>query len=330
MEFLVDDVSNWYVRRSRARFYEVDASDNRAAFATLHEVLVVTCRLLAPFAPFMTDWMHRELTGDSVHLADFGGGTGTPDPALEQGMADIRRLVSLARSARESAKVNVRQPLSRLVCVVPNYKAGTFEELEPLLRVELNVKAVEFVSSSDALVRLEARPNFRALGKRFGKRTPLAARAVAALSSEALLAFEHGEAVAIAVDGESHALGAEDLDIVRRASGELVVQEDGGYVAAIDPTVTDELRAEGVARELVSRVQRMRKDLDYDVSDRVRLQVTGSPTVEAIVREHERYIAGEVLARDIVTGGDVMVPADAVQAVELLDDTVRIALTRAH
>ena len=330
MEFLVDDVSNWYVRRSRARFYEVDASDNRAAFATLHEVLVVTCRLLAPFAPFMTDWMHRELTGDSVHLADFGGGTGTPDPALEQGMADIRRLVSLARSARESAKVNVRQPLSRLVCVVPNYKAGTFEELEPLLRVELNVKAVEFVSSSDALVRLEARPNFRALGKRFGKRTPLAARAVAALSSEALLAFEHGEAVAIAVDGESHALGAEDLDIVRRASGELVVQEDGGYVAAIDPTVTDELRAEGVARELVSRVQRMRKDLDYDVSDRVRLQVTGSPTVEAIVREHERYIAGEVLARDIVTGGDVMVPADAVQTVELLDDTVRIALTRAH
>ena len=330
MEFLVDDVSNWYVRRSRARFYEVDAPDNRAAFATLHEVLVVTCRLLAPFAPFITDWMHRELTGDSVHVADFGGSTGTPDPALERGMGDIRRLVTLARSARESARVNVRQPLSRLVCVVPDYKAGTFEELEPLLRVELNVKAVEFVSSSDALVHLEAKPNFRSLGKRFGKRTPLAARAVAALSNAALLAFERGEPVAIAVDGESHALAAEDLDIVRRASGELVVQEDGGYVAAIDPTVTDELRAEGVARELVSRVQRMRKDLDYDVSDRVRLQVTGSPTVEAVVRKHEGYIAGEVLARDIVTGGDVMVPADAVQTVELLDDTVRIALTRAH
>lgn len=205
-----------------------------------------------------------------------------------------------------------------------------FADLEPLLRAELNVKEVEFASSGDALVRLEAKPNFRALGKRFGKRTPLAAQAVAALSSEALFAFEHGAPLAIALDGESHVLGADELEIVRRASGELVVREEGGYVAAIDPAVTPELRREGIARELVSRVQRMRKDAGFAVSDRIRLQVTGNAEAEAVVREHEGYVAAEVLASEVTTGGDVAGNPDAVQTVELVDDTVRIALTRVH
>ncbi|HEU4641815.1 MAG TPA: isoleucine--tRNA ligase [Gemmatimonadaceae bacterium] len=333
MEFVVDDVSNWYVRLNRARFYDVDGADNRAAFATLHEVLVAVCRMLAPFAPFVTDWMHRELTGSSVHLAPFGRGRGAPevvDAELERAMSDLRTLATLARAAREDAGVKVRQPLPRLVCVVPNYRAGMFAQLEPLLRAELNVKEVEFASSGDALVRLEAKPNFRALGRRFGKRTPMAAQAVAALSSEALFAFEHGAPLAIALDGESHVLATEELEIVRRASGELVVKEEAGYVAAIDPTVTPELRREGIARELVSRVQRMRKDAGFAVSDRIRLQVTGSAEAEAVAREHEAYVAAEVLASEVAIGGDVAGNPDAVQTVELVDDTVRIALTRVH
>jgi isoleucyl-tRNA synthetase len=200
--------------------------------------------------------------------------------------------------------------------------------LVPLLQSELNVKHVEFVTTGDALVRLEAKPNFRALGKRFGKRTPLAAEAVASLSSGALAAFERGEPLAISLDGESHMLGAEDLEIVRRASGALVVQEAGGYVAALDPTITPELRREGIARELVSRVQRLRKEAGFAVSDRIRLRVTGGTEVEAVAREYEGYIAGEVLAIDVATGGDIEGSPDAVQTVDVLDDTVRIALTR--
>ncbi|HEX6535368.1 MAG TPA: isoleucine--tRNA ligase [Gemmatimonadaceae bacterium] len=340
MDFLVDDVSNWYVRLNRARFYEVEGADHRAAFATLHTVLVSVCRLLAPFAPFITDWMHRELTGSSVHLAPFGvvggaageagGAVPEPDAELEAAMADLRILATLARSAREEAGIKVRQPLPRLVCVVPNYRAGTFTALEPLLRSELNVKVVEFASSGDALVRLEAKPNFRALGKRFGARTPLAARAVSALSSEALFALERGEPVAIALDGESHQVGPDDLEIVRRASGALVVKEAGGYVAAIDPAVSPELAREGLARELVSRVQRMRKEAGFAVSDRIHLQVTGGADVEAAIRGHEAYVAAEVLASEVTIGGDVAGNPDAMQTVELWDDTVRIALTRVH
>ena len=121
MEFVVDDVSNWYVRQSRTRFYDVDSDDNRAAFATLHEVLVVVCRLLAPFAPFVTDWMHRELTGDVGASRAVRARRGAPRPiaALEAPMASIRTLATLGRAAREQAGINVRQPLSRMVCVVP-------------------------------------------------------------------------------------------------------------------------------------------------------------------------------------------------------------------
>ncbi len=342
MEFLVDDVSNWYVRLNRSRFYEVDSADNRAAFATLHDVLVAVCRMLAPFAPFISDWIHRELTGASVHLAPFapaaaseeavgsGGGAAAllPDPELERAMSDLRRLATLARAARETAGVNVRQPLSRLVCVVPNYRAGMFEALEPLLRGEINVKALEFASSGDELLRLEARPNYRSLGRRFGKRTPLAAAAVAALTNEALTAHEKGGPLVIDLDGESHELSGEDFEIVRRAAGELTVQEEGGYVAAIDATVTPELRREGIARELVNRIQRLRKEARFAVSDRIRLQLVGGGEIEEAAEGYKDYVAGEVLASEVIIGGNVAGNPDAVQAVEIMDETVSIALTR--
>jgi isoleucyl-tRNA synthetase len=336
MDFLVDDVSNWYVRLNRARFYDVDSADNRAAFATLYEVLVAVCRMLAPFAPFITDWIHRELTGSSVHLAPFatpaGAGAGSgrvaPDPELERGMSDLRRLATLARAAREVAGVNVRQPLSRLVCVVPNYRAGMFDVLEPLLQSEINVKALEFASSGDELLRLEAKPNFRSLGKRFGKRTPLAAAAVSALSNDALVAHEKGGPLVINLAGESHELSEEDFEIVRRAAGELTVQEEGGYVAAIDPTVTPELRREGIARELVNRIQRLRKEANFAVSDRIRLQMSGGVEIEQVAEGYKEYIAGEVLASEVIVGGQVAGNPDAVQTVEIMDDAVSIALTR--
>ena len=143
------------------------------------------------------------------------------------------------------------------------------ERLVGLLANELNVKEVSFLSSADALVTLEAKPNFRSLGKKFGKQTPLAAQAVTALTSEALLAFEKGEPLAISVGNDAKQLDADDLTIVRRASGKLVVKEAGGYFAAIDATVTPELRTEGLAREIVSRVQRMRKEAGFAVSDRI-------------------------------------------------------------
>ena len=347
MEFVVDDLSNWYVRLSRDRFYSVDGEDNRAAFATLHEALVIVTRLLAPFSPFVSDWIHRELTGVSVHLAPFGrsqakGVRGTEgegdrfvgghmEPALERAMGAIRTLATLGRAARETAGIRVRQPLARMVCVVPIASDGMLAMLTPLLEAELNVKRVEFLSSADALVTLEAKANFRTLGKKFGKDTKLAAEAVSALTGEALRKFEAGEPLAIAVGNESRILDAEDIAIVRRASGDLVVQEASGYFAAIDPAVTPELRREGLVRELISRVQRMRKESGLAVSDRVRLTVVGNQEVLEALRAHNEALAGEVLAREVrlIDGnGNSTGHDDVGQAVDLDGIDVRVAISK--
>jgi isoleucyl-tRNA synthetase len=329
MTFFVDDVSKWYVRSSRARFYGVESEDNRAAFATLHEVLVVTCRLLAPFAPFMSDWIHRELTGDSVHLARIQRPERwTREPGLEQGMAAVRTLATLGRAAREAAGIRVRQPLQRMVCVVPAAEAAALRPLVPLLEAELNVRQVEFLSSADSLVVLEARANFRTLGKKLGKDTKLAAAAIAALSGDALRAFERGEPLAVAVNNESRQLEAEDLIISRRATGDLVVQEASGYFAAIDPTVTSELRREGLARELISRIQRMRKEARLAVSDRIRLRIEGNEEVAEAVAAFRDRIAAEVLALEILQAGDDAGDHSAAQTVDLDGITARVAITR--
>lgn len=338
MAFFDEDVSKWYVRQSRHRFYDVGEQDNRAAFATLHEVLTVTCRLLAPFAPFITDWVHRQLAGGSVHLAPYT----RPDPGaidvdLERAMSHIRTLATLGRAAREEAGVKVRQPLGRMVCVVPlpgvvfrgagSRAEAMLEELSPLLAGELNIKKVEFISSADDLVTLKAKPNFRSLGKKFGKNTPLASEAVRALSSEALREFEAGKPLYLSVENESRELSAEDLTVVRRASGEMVVKEEGGYFAALDPVVTRELRLEGLGRELVSRIQKLRKELGFAVSDRITLFVGADAEIQEAVKAFQKWIAEEVLAVR-VSIGDKIEGTHATHSFDLDGQSVEVALER--
>jgi isoleucyl-tRNA synthetase len=177
-------------------------------------------------------------------------------------------------------------------------------------------------------VTLEARPNFRSLGKRFGKKTPLAAQAVAAFDGERLRLFLRGEALVVTVDGESHEVAAEEVTIVRRASGSLVVQEDGGFFAAIDPTVTPELRMEGYARELISRVQRMRKEAGLAVSDRIVLALEGTPEMRAVIESHADWIAAEVLAAELVVRDDLSSTGEDMHVVDLGGTTARVAITR--
>lgn len=331
LAFVVDDVSNWYVRLTRHRFFDVAADDNRAAFATLHEVLVVAARLLAPFAPFLSDFVHRELTGESVHLARYVRDEAMPpDADLLRAMEEIRSLARLGRAAREEAGIRVRQPLARLLAVVPAGRVAHVEPLLPLLAAELNVKETTVLTSADELVELTAKPNFRHLGKRFGKATPLAAKAVEALSAPTLRAFEQGAPVTISVEGQSHRLEGDDLTIVRRASGSLVVKEAGGLVAAIDPEVTPALQREGFARELVSRVQRLRKETGLAVSDRILLHVEGPAQIEDTVREYKAWIATEVLARDITVGEERGAVEYESRSVEIAGFSVRVALTLDH
>jgi isoleucyl-tRNA synthetase len=340
MTFFDEDVSKWYVRQSRHRFYDVGEPDNRAAFATLHEVLTLTCRLLAPFAPFITDWVHRELMQTSVHLAPYTrehGDIASIDVDLERAMIHIRALATLGRAAREDAGVKVRQPLGRMVCVVPlpgvvfrgaqGRADALLSELSPLLAAELNIKSVEFISTADDLVTLEAKPNFRSLGKKFGRNTPLASKAVQALASDALRDFEAGKPLYVSVENESRVLDAEDLTIVRRASGDLIVKEEAGYFAALDPLVTRELRLEGLARELVSRIQRLRKELGFVVSDRITLFIGAGAEIQEAVSAFQKWIADEVLAVRFSIGEGIE-GTHATHTFDLDGQNVQVALER--
>ncbi len=299
----VDELSNWYVRVNRPRFWAVDAVADPAALATLHEALLAVSRMLAPAAPFLSDWLHRSLAGTSVHLARFPESSRRRDPGLEAAMEAVRRLASLARAAREERGLRVRQPLARMQVAVPAAARGpALDELLELLRLEVNVKAVEVVASDTDLVRLRAKPNFRSLGKRYGKRTPVVAAAAERLSQAQLRGLERGEQATLEVEGEPATFLPEDVVVERDVASDWLVASDGPYVAALDPRLDETLRLEGLAREVVNRVQRLRKEAGYVYTDRIGLWISGDGPLLDAVRGHAEFIQGETLARQLELG----------------------------
>ena len=334
-EFLSEELSNWYVRRSRPKFWgNTDEDDARAAFRTLWRALRTVCLLSAPVTPFISDWIHRGLTGKSVHLEGFpGDGSAheleTRDEPLEREMEAVRTLVTLGRATREAVKIRVRQPLKRMFAVVPEGLQIRSEVLD-LLRDELNVKAVEFLASADGLITLAAKPNYKALGARFGKDTELAATAIRGLSEAQLHAHNAGDPVSIEVAGRTAVLDPEDLTLEEESKGELVVRSESGYTAALDPTLDEELKAEGSARELVNRIQRLRKESGFAITDRIRLAVYGPAHIRAVAGDHHDFICGETLAvqLEIDDSQDTVAGYEAVQSVTIDDMDVVIALDR--
>ena len=306
--FVLDELSNWYVRRSRDRFWATrpDAEAKQAArdaFATLHEVLRTTATLLAPFAPFISDWLHRALVGESVHLADYPSSAGRIDRDLEREMADVRELAVLGRAAREQENLRVRQPLRLLKAVVPGGRRPSPAVLA-LLAQELNVRRVEFLADGDDIVRLVVKPEFGRLGPRFGPATPEVARLVQELGAEDARRLRAGETVQLEVAGDRVSLSPGEVTITEVASGDLVVRSAAGYLVGLDRRLDADLVAEGIARELVNRVQRLRRDAGLQVSDRIELTIQGADEVESAAEVHRDYIAGEALAVCVKVGGE--------------------------
>jgi isoleucyl-tRNA synthetase len=298
MDFVVDDVSQWYVRVNRSRFWAPDAVADPAALATLLEALTTVSRLLAPAAPFVSDWLHRALAGTSAHLARFPVPHGLRSPELEAAMDAVRRLASLARSAREERNIRVRQPLGRMQVAVPAAVRGAvLNDLLELLRLEVNVKEIEVVASDTDLVRLRPKPNFRSLGKRYGKRTPAVAAAAATLTPVQLQNLEDGSPATLELEGGPVTYLPEDVAVEREVTSDWLVQSNGPFVAALDPRLDESLRREGLAREVVNRVQRIRKEAGYMYSDRIALWIDGAAPVLDAVRAHAPFIRGETLAR---------------------------------
>jgi isoleucyl-tRNA synthetase len=329
-DFVVDDLSNWYVRVSRDRFWAPESQADAAAVATLQECLVRVAQLLAPASPFSADWLHRALTGKSVHLAGWPTANGQRPAAenLEPAMDAIRRLASLARAAREKAKLRVRQPLGRMQVAVPAAARGpVFERLLAILQAEVNVKRIETVASDTDLVRLKAKANFRSLGKRYGKQTPEAAKAVERLTPEQLRTLESGGEARMDVNGLQVVYFSEDVVVEREVTTTWLVESAGPFVAALDPTIDKTLADEGLARELVHHIQRLRREAGYLVSDRIALGIEGPGEVLEAAKAHREFIATETLARQVELGAP-LAGADQRQAVDLEGHNVTFTVRR--
>jgi isoleucyl-tRNA synthetase len=331
-EFLNEDLSNWYVRRSRPRFWgNADAPDARAAFRTLWDVLVTVARMVAPLTPFSADWIHRALGAGSVHLAPFPtGDVGMVDRKMEEGMDAVRALVSLGRAAREEVKIRVRQPLRTMYAVTPQ-GLDLQGSLLDLLQDELNVKDVSFLGSAEGLVHLVAKPNYRVLGPRFQKETEAAAVAIRGLSAEALAAYRNGSTVSIMVGEEEHVLEPGELEVHEEAKAGLVVQGDGRFTAALDPTLDEDLRREGLARELVNRIQRFRKDAGLEITHRISLSIFGGEAVQEAALAFQDFISGETLAQAFRVGREEEPGGEGMEREVNLDGLrARIVLARSE
>jgi len=324
MDFVGEDLSRWYVRRNRPRFWAPDRATDPVALETLHETLVASARMLAPAAPFLADWMHRALTGTSVHLAPFPADRGRRAPDLLAAMAAVRRLASLARAAREARNLPVRQPVAKIQVAVPAaVKGPVLRDLLDILAAEVNAKDYEVVPSDHDLVTLKGKANFRSLGKRYGKETPQAAAAVSGLTAEQLQALEHGEPVRRGV----WEFLPEDVTVTRAVASDWIVQADGPYVVALDPRLTADLVQEGLAREVVNRVQRLRREAGYDFTTRIELSVAGAEDVVSAAAAFQGFIEGETLARKTVLGS-ILEEADVTREVDIEGRRVTIALRR--
>jgi len=311
VERFVDDLSNWYVRVSRPRFWK---SSDRAAHATLHYCLRTVSLLLAPMCPFTADelWTNLAMTSESVHLADWPTvDVDAIDRPLEDAMASARQVVALGRAARAEAKIKVRQPLPRaLVRTPPGVEVPT--ALVTVIAAELNVKAIELVTDMTGVLEYAVVPNFRALGPRVGPLMPKVKAALAAVDgADVQGALDRDGTYELVLDGDSVALTPEDVEVRARAHEHLVLAEESGMAVALDTTIDDDLRAEGIARELVRALNEHRKTMDLALTDRIEVDLYADDATAGAADRHVDLIAGEVLAVRLTVRSRAEAPGDA-------------------
>jgi isoleucyl-tRNA synthetase len=313
----VEELSNWYVRLSRRRFWNVepDAESQRlslAAHQTMYEVLVTLSKLLAPFTPFVADEMYRNLVAAvdaaapvSVHLSRWP----EPKPAyadeqLMQDMALAQRVVSLGRAARESAGLKLRQPLAEATVGLPSARdAGSLARLASEIMEELNVKGVKTATASSDLVEVVIHPLPKQLGSKYGRRFPPIREALLALDPLSVAhAVEAGEPVEVSVDGETIAVLPEEIEVRKSPKAGFAVAEDAGYLVAVTTALTDELKWEGWAREVSRNIQELRKKSGFEISDRIRTTVQSSGALAPLWARHGDAIASDTLSLSLDRG----------------------------
>ena len=312
IEAFVDDLSNWYVRRSRDRFWGAEAGpDKQAAYATLYKVLVTVAELSAPFVPFLADELYRNLVCSldveaplSVHLAEYPvADTSLKDAQLETDMAFIRDVISMGHAARNRSGIKTRQPLAEItIGGLSDAEKSTVNRLAELVYDELNVKAIVFTEELDAFAQVTLKPNFRVLGPKYGKGVQAIAKALATADAvQTKAALETAGSLQIETAGETYTLDPLEIDVQTQNREGFFVEVDARKFVALSTELTHELVLEGLARELVNKIQNMRKDADFNVSDRIKLSLTdASPLVDEAFKAHREYILRETLTTAVV------------------------------
>jgi isoleucyl-tRNA synthetase len=312
IEAFVDDLSNWYVRRSRDRFWGAEAGvDKQAAYATLYEVLVTLAKLSAPFIPFLADELYRNLVGSlnpdaplSVHLAEYPvADDALIDSALENDMAFTREIISMGHAARNRSGIKTRQPLAEITLGgLSDAEKETINRLAAFVHDELNVKEIVFTEELDAFTQVTLKPNFKILGPKYGKGVQAIAKALATADAMQLKAeLEANGSLQIEVSGEKYTLEESEIDVQTQNREGFFVEVDAKKFVALSTELTHELVLEGMARELVNKIQNMRKEADFNVSDRIRLSLdTASALVEEAFEVHRDYILTETLTTEVV------------------------------
>ena len=323
--FVNDGLSNWYVRLNRKRFWGKDMSDDkRSAYETLYTCLMTVSKLLAPFAPFYADQLYRDLGGEkhSVHLADFPVADDSYiDTDLEARMEMAQKITSMVLALRRKVNIKVRQPLQSIMVPATDEQRKHIEAVKNLIMSEVNVKELKFVEGQGILVK-KVKCNFRTMGKKFGKLMKGVAAQMDALSQEQIAQLENDGTIAINVEGQDLTVEAVDVDIISEDIPGWLVANEGALTVALEVELTEELKNEGMARELINRVQNIRKESGFEITDRINVVVSPQEDIEKAIASFGDYVKTQVLADSIT------VASNDGQEVEFDEFNLNITITK--
>ena len=300
--FVIDDLSNWYVRLNRKRFWRSGLDDDKlSAYRSLYTCLETVARLMAPLAPFYSDKLYRDLCGQeqSVHLQVYPvADESLIDEALEAQMLKAQKIVSMGLSLRKKEKIIVRQPLQCIMIPVGSEaEQQSIDEMSPIITSELNVKEIRYVAGINLVKTVKC--NFRVMGKKLGKLMGPASKAVSALSQEQISQLEADGKLQIEVEGQSVVVERDDVEIFNQDIPGWSVTNEGTLTVALDLTVTDELRKEGMAREVVKRIQTYRKEQGFEITDHINITLEDNAEVRDAVEAHRDFILTQVLCDNL-------------------------------
>jgi isoleucyl-tRNA synthetase len=309
-EFVGENLSNWYVRLCRRRFWKGEyAQDKIAAYQTLYTCLLTISKLGAPIAPFFMDKLYRDLTlatqserFDSVHLAEFPKYVGNfVDKSLESKMQKAQTISSLVLSLRKKEMIKVRQPLQKvMIPILDETQRAEIEAISDLVKAEVNVKEIVLLDDASGILVKQIKPNFKTLGPRFGKDMGLIAKEIQGFSAEQINQLDRFGNLDIVISGNSLTLSLEDVEISSQDIDGWLVANSNGITVALDITISEELKEEGIARELVNRIQNIRKDSGFEVTDKIKVHLQKNFELEKAVKANEAYIKSETLTQTMV------------------------------